>query len=180
MLRGVDLRPLTPGDVDAVLGLRLRNRQHFLTGEPLRGDEFFTEAAQRAALELLVQERAAGTREQFGVFVDGTLAGYVSLSQIFRGSFQSCYLGYAIDRDHTGRGLATAAIAGAVEHAWAIGLHRVQANVATTNHASMAALRKNAFRHEGTALRYLHIGGAWTDHEMFAKTVEEREATHPT
>ena len=175
MLRGVELRPLVPDDAEAVLAMRLRNREHFLTGEPARDDAFFTEAAQRQALEALALEREAGTRDHFGVFVeDGTLAGYVALSQIFRGGFQSCYLGYAIDRDHTGRGLATAAIAAALEHAWSIGLHRVQANVATTNHASMAVLRKNAFRHEGTALRYLHIGGAWTDHEMFAKTVEER------
>jgi [ribosomal protein S5]-alanine N-acetyltransferase len=173
MLTGVELRPLLPGDVDAVLAMRLRNRTHFLTGEPEREDEFFTEVAQRQALDALARDRLAGTREQFGVFVDGRLAGYVSLSQIFRGGFQNCYLGYAIDRDHTGRGLATAAIAAAVEHAWSLGLHRVQANVATTNHASMAALRKNGFRHEGTALRYLHIGGGWTDHEMFAKTVEE-------
>ena len=174
MLPPVELRPLVPDDADAVLAVRLHNREHFLSGEPLHADEFFTEPAQRRALEALAAERAAGTREQFGVFLDGTLVGWVSLSQIFRGAFQSCYLGYAIDRDHTGRGLATRAIAGAVEHAWDIGLHRVQANVVTTNHASMRVLRKNGFRHEGTALRYLHIGGAWTDHEMFAKTVEER------
>ena len=174
MLPHVELRPLTPADLDAVFALRLRNRTHFLTGEPERDDAFFTEAAPLRALEALEVERAAGTREQFGIFAHGTLVGVVSLSQIFRGAFQSCYLGYAVDRDHTGRGLATAAIAGAVEHAWSLGLHRVQANVATTNHASMAALRKNGFRHEGTALRYLYIGSAWTDHEMFAKTVEER------
>jgi ribosomal-protein-alanine N-acetyltransferase len=174
MLRAVDLRPLLPSDVGAVLDLRRRNREHFLTGEPLRGDDFYTEAAQRQALEALAREREAGTREQFGVFVDGRLAGYIALSQIFRGGFQNCYLGYAIDREHTRRGLATAAIGAAVDHAWSIGLHRVQANVATTNEPSMRALRRNDFRHEGTALRYLHIGGAWTDHEMFAKTVEDR------
>ena len=173
MLRAVKLRPLLPSDADAMLELRLRNRRHFLTGEPLHDDDFYTALSQRRVLEALAREREAGTREQFGVFLEGTLVGYVALSQIFRGAFQSCYLGYAIDREHTGRGLATQAIAGAVEHAWSIGLHRVQANVATTNHASMAALRKNRFRHEGTALRYLPIGGTWTDHEMFAKTVEE-------
>jgi [ribosomal protein S5]-alanine N-acetyltransferase len=173
MLRGVELRPLQPSDADAMLELRRRNRTHFLTGEPERDETWFTAETQRRALEALVSERDAGTREQFGVFVDRRLVGYASLSQIFRGAFQSCYLGYAIDHEFTGRGLATAAIGKTVEHAWGIGLHRVQANVATTNEPSMRALRRNGFRHEGTALRYLHIGGAWTDHEMFAKTAEE-------
>jgi ribosomal-protein-alanine N-acetyltransferase len=170
----VELRPLLPDDADLVLDMRRRNREHFLTGEPAREDEFFTLRAQQHQLHMLASERERGTREQFGIFVDGTLAGYVALGQIFRGAFQNAFLGYAIDRDHTGRGLASAAIGRAVEHAWAIGLHRVQANVATTNRASMRVLEKNGFRHEGTALRYLHIGGAWTDHEMFAKTAEER------
>jgi ribosomal-protein-alanine N-acetyltransferase len=173
MLAPVELRPLMPDDAEIVLELRRHNRRHFLTGEPEHDDRFFTLPVQRQQLELLAGERLAGTREQFGVFVDDALAGYVSLSQIFRGAFQNAYLGYAIDRDHVGRGLATQAIQLAVEHAWAIGLHRVQANVAPTNGASRRALEKNRFRHEGTALRYLHIGGAWTDHDMFAKTAEE-------
>jgi ribosomal-protein-alanine N-acetyltransferase len=169
----VDLRPLTTADADAVLRLRIANREHFLTGEPLREESWFTLRAQEEALAALEDERAAGTREQFGVVVDGTLAGYVSLSQIFRGAFQNAYLGYAIHREFNGRGIATAAVGGMVEHAWSLGLHRVQANVATTNRASRRVLEKNGFRHEGTALRYLHIGGSWTDHDMFAKTVEE-------
>jgi hypothetical protein len=28
--------------------------------------------------------------------------------------------------------------------------------------------------YEGLALRYLHIGGGWADHAMYAITVEER------
>lgn len=168
------LRPLDPSDAQAMLDLRLRNREHFLTGEPLRPDSWFTLDAQRRALEAAQQERAAGTRELFGVIEDDEVAGYVSLSQIFRGAFQSCYLGYAIDREHSGQGLGTAAVGAAVEHAWEIGLHRVQANVIPTNTGSRRVLEKNGFRHEGTALRYLHIGGRWADHDMFAKTVEER------
>lgn len=168
------LRPLDPSDAQAMLDLRLRNREHFLTGEPLRPDSWFTLDAQRRALEAAAQERAAGTRELFGVIEDDVVAGYVSLSQIFRGAFQSCYLGYAIDRERSGEGLGTAAVAAAVEHAWEIGLHRVQANVIPTNTGSRRVLEKNGFRHEGTALRYLHIGGRWADHDMFAKTVEER------
>ena len=169
----MELRPLTLEDADAMLELRIRNREHFLTGEPLRDDRFYTLDAQRAQLRGLEAERLAGTREQFAVLDDGALVGYVALGQIFRGSFQNAYLGYAISRDHTGRGLATAAVAAGVEEAWRAGLHRVQANVATTNHASQRVLEKNGFRHEGTALRYLHIGGAWTDHHLYARTVED-------
>ena len=173
MLAAVELRPLMPEDAEAMLALRLRNREHFLTGEPVREDAFFTLDAQRAQLRALASERVAGTREQFGVIEDGELVGYVSLSQIFRGSFLNAYLGYAIGRDHSGRGLGTLAVAAAVDEAWRLGLHRVQANVATTNRPSQRVMEKNRFRHEGTALRYLHIGGAWTDHHLYARTVEE-------
>ena len=173
----MDLRPLTTADADAVLALRAAHREHFLTGEPVRAESWFTLRSQREALAVLEDERATGTREQFGVFTDDReLVGYVSLSQIFRGAFLNAYLGYAIHRDHVGRGLATAAVAGMTEHAWRLGLHRVQANVATTNAASRRVLEKNGFRHEGTALRYLNIGGAWTDHHMFAKTADEGES----
>ena len=173
MLTGVELRPLILDDAQAMLDLRRRNREHFLTGEPIRDDRFFTLEAQRAQLRGLVAERAAGTREQFGVLEDGAIVGYVSLSQVVRGAFQNAFLGYAIGRDHSGRGIGTAAVGAAVQEAWRMRLHRVQANVATTNLASQRVMEKNAFRLEGTALRYLHIGGAWTDHHMYALTVEE-------
>jgi ribosomal-protein-alanine N-acetyltransferase len=169
----VELRPLHPTDAQAMLDLRVRNRRHFLSGEPIRGDRFFTLEGQEDELAALAVERAAGTREQFGIYVDGELGGFIALGQVFRGAFQNAMLGYAVDRRHNGRGVATEAVAAAVDYAWSIGLHRVQANVRTDNPASMRVLAKNRFRHEGTALRYLRIGGEWADHHMFARTVEE-------
>jgi [ribosomal protein S5]-alanine N-acetyltransferase len=168
------VRPLGPDDAAAMLELRLRNREHFLSGEPVHEPAFFTLERQRATLAAAEAERRMGTRVLLGVFDDGTLAGYVALSQIFRGAFQNAYLGYAIDHERTGRGLATAAVAEALEHAWSIDLHRVQANVVPGNAASRRVLEKNGFRYEGLALRYLHIGGGWADHAMYAITVEER------
>ena len=170
----MELRPLLPADAGLVLELRRRNREHFLTGEPVRDDRFYTLAGQREQLRALDAERAAGCREQFAIVTEaGELAGYLSLGNIVRGAFRNAYLGYAVGRDHGGRGLATAAVAAAVEAAWAMGLHRVQANIATTNVASQRVIAKNRFRREGTALRYLHLAGAWTDHHIYARTVEE-------
>ena len=174
MLRTMDLLALDRTHAPAMLDLRVRNREHFLTGEPVRPDRFFTLEGQREALAAAEDERAAGTREAFGIVEDDRLVGYVALSQIFRGSFQNAYLGYAIDRERSGRGLATAAVGAALAHAWDIGLHRVQANVLPENPASRRVLEKNRFRHEGTALRYLNVGGRWADHDLFAITVEER------
>ena len=170
----MDLLPLDRTHAPAMLDLRVRNREHFLTGEPVRPDRFFTLEGQREALATAEDERAAGTREAFAIVEDDTIVGYVALSQIFRGSFQNAYLGYAVDHEHGGRGVATRAVAAAVEHAWDLGLHRVQANVLPENAASRRVLEKNGFRHEGTALRYLDVGGRWADHELFAITVEER------
>ena len=173
------VRPLGPDDAPAMLELRVRNREHFLTGEPVREQAFFTLERQRATLAAAEAERRIGTRVLLGVFDDDTLAGYVALSQISRGAFQNAFLGYAIDGERTGRGLATAAVAAALEHAWELDLHRVQANVAPDNVASHRVLEKNGFRYEGLALRYLLIGGRWTDHAMYAITVEERPGADP-
>ena len=52
-------------------------------------------------------------------------------------------------------------------------LHRVQANVRTTNEASRRVLQKAGFRREGLALRYLELDGAWVDHDLFAITAED-------
>ena len=57
-----------------------------------------------------------------------------------------------------------------------LGLHRVQANIIPENAASLRVAEKLRMRREGMALRYLHIGGAWRDHIMFAITAEEHGA----
>ena len=169
----MELRPLTIADAAAMLDLRLRNREHFLTGEPAHGASFFSLDAQEAALAQVEDLRRVGTRETFAIVDEGELAGWIALSQIFRGSFQNAFLGYAVGRERSGRGLATAAVQATVAHAFAIGLHRVQANVVPSNAASLRVLAKNGFRREGLALRYLRVGHDWADHLMFAKTVED-------
>jgi ribosomal-protein-alanine N-acetyltransferase len=160
------VRPLTVGDAPALVALREANREHFAVAEPAREPSWFTVAEQEAWI--------AGEGVALGAFADDELAGYARLSQIFRGGFQNAFLGYAIGRRFTGRGLGTATVRGAVGHAFgALELHRVQANVRTDNPASRRVLEKAGFRHEGLALRYLHLAGAWRDHDTFAITAEE-------
>lgn len=161
------IRPLNADDAEAMLALRESNRDHFRRSEPIRPASWFTLAEQERWL-------AGGDDTILGAFVGGELAGFARISQITRGGFQNCYLGYAVGERFGGRGIATSLVRAAVDHALAeLGLHRVQANVRTTNEASKRVLVKAGFRREGLALRYLELDGAWVDHDLFAITAED-------
>lgn len=171
----VHLTPLVTGDAEEVTAALVRNRDFLQPFEPLRRDSDFTVAGQRAALRNLEEARAAGTTYAFAIrSAPGKLAGGITLSQVFRKSFQSCYLGYWVAEEHNGRGYATAAVVLVVDHAFReLGLHRVQANVMPKNPRSARVLEKAGFRKEGRALRYLRIAGVWEDHDMYAITSED-------
>lgn len=118
--------------------------------------------------------RDAGLAYAFCIRAGGAIVGRMTLSQVFRRAFQNCYLGYFVGEEHNGRGHATAAVRLAVGYAFGeLGLHRVQANVMTSNPRSARVLEKAGFRREGLALRYLEIAGRWEDHDMYAVTVED-------
>jgi [ribosomal protein S5]-alanine N-acetyltransferase len=91
--------------------------------------------------------------------------GDISFSEIIRGPFQSCFLGYKIDGEFNGKGSATEMIKRAVEHVLLKGkLHRIEANVMPSNAPSIRVLEKCGFHREGFAEKYLCIDGRWEDH----------------
>lgn len=94
----------------------------------------------------------------------------VHLSQISRGVFLSCFLGYHMDQDFLRKGYMTEAVAAVVDYAFGpLGLHRVEANVMPRNLPSLSLLRKLGFEEEGLARDYLKICGQWEDHLHMAK-----------
>lgn len=106
------------------------------------------------------------------------LVGIFTLSEVVRGVFQNAYGGWRVGAEFVGQGLATEAVRGLLDIAFAeppvgLGLHRVQANVIPSNEPSLRVAEKAGFRREGLALRYVQIDGKWQDHVMFARTVEE-------
>jgi ribosomal-protein-alanine N-acetyltransferase len=105
---------------------------------------------------------------------DGVILGAANLSQIFRGNFRSCYLGYHIAAAFAGRGYMREALPLVLRHAFrTLELHRVEANVQPGNTASRALVRSVGFRLEGYSPRYLKVNGRWRDHERWAILREE-------
>ena len=166
----ITLRALEASEAAELLELRVRNRHHFASTEPLRDDGWFTVERQAGELETEAAARAAGRQLSFGVFLHDRLVGRVALTSIVRGAFLNAYLGYGIDHGHAGRGIATEAVGQVVAIAWDHGLHRVQAAVSLDNAGSKRVLEKVGFRCEGLALRYLRLAGQWTDQELWAVT----------
>ncbi|MGH6609979.1 MAG: GNAT family N-acetyltransferase, partial [Burkholderiaceae bacterium] len=95
--------------------------------------------------------------------------GRINYTQIARGPFQSCVLGYALDAEYQGRGLMRESLEATIAHTFdVLRLHRIQANYMPSNIRSGRLLRKLGFKREGVALSYLYIDGAWRDHVVTA------------
>ncbi len=149
------------------------NEEHLARWEPPRPEGYFTETYWRRRIEKNFDEFVRGESLRLAVFrrgdPDGPVLGRVNFGQFVRGGFQSCFLGYSLDRRCVGRGLMSEALAAAIPFVFdELELHRIQANYVPTNERSGRVLRRLGFVVEGYARDYLFIGGAWRDHVLTA------------
>ncbi|MGW7074783.1 GNAT family N-acetyltransferase [Streptomyces sp. NPDC054866] len=171
----VVMRPATLEDADGLARACLHSRAHLEPWEPIRPEEYFTPRGQAARLRGQLEEARAGRAAPWVLDREGEIVGSLTLSAITLGPFRSGILGYWIDVDHVGRGLATAAVTRACESAdTELGLHRVEANTLLDNVPSQRVLTKCGFEEFGVAPEYLHIHGAWRDHRLFQRILNDR------
>ncbi|MBT0566614.1 GNAT family N-acetyltransferase [Williamsia sp. CHRR-6] len=171
-LRGVRLR-----DARTWSALRIKNQNTLIPWEPTGHGDWRARhhpSAWPSLHSVLRREATAGTMLPLVIEVNGTFAGQLTIGNIQRGALRNAWIGYWVDADMTGRGVATAAVALAVDHCFGpVGLHRLEATVQPANAASKAVLRKVGFRQEGLLERYMDIDSGWRDHLLFALTTEE-------
>ena len=92
-------RLLTIDDVPAVAELYRVNRDFLAPWEPIRPDDYYTVAGQRAAVQGALLRNAEGTAHPRVIVNEaGAVAGRINLSDIVRGPFQSANLGYWVGR----------------------------------------------------------------------------------
>lgn len=162
------MRILRPNDAFALAAAYVRNREHLASWEPVRPEEFYTEAWQSTDIANRLVANGAGEAYPLGLFAGDSLVGRFNLAGIVRGPFQSAGLGYWVDSEYTGRGLASSAVKVIVEKARdELGLHRIEASTLLHNGGSQRVLLNAGFRQIGMAPRYLQIAGKWQDHNLY-------------
>lgn len=154
-----------------------RENSKFL--EPFQGPFYETEFSVdfwQTSLERRRQNFLSDKGYNFGIFwrdagLQGPLLGYCNFSEIVRGLFQACYLGYALAENAQGKGIMSEALAGTINYMWTtVKLHRIMANYMPHNKRSETVLQRLGFAVEGSAKNYLFINGQWRDHVLTSLT----------
>ena len=110
-----------------------RNREFFEAWNPAVDETFYTLAAQEERLRLASELRSQDRVVRLWLFKREDRAferviGDLAFSNIVRGAFQSCHLGYKIDGAERDRGLMTEALGRAIRFAFEdLKLHRIEA-----------------------------------------------------
>lgn len=173
----VRLRPVRLRDATVWSRTRLADRAHLEPWEPSTELDWSVRHAVSqwpAVCSGLRSEARKGRMLPFVIEVDGEFSGQLTIGNVTHGALRSAWIGYWVATTATGGGVATAALALGMDHAFGpVKLHRLEATVRPENAASRAVLAKVGFREEGLLQRYLEVDGAWRDHLLVAITVEE-------
>ncbi len=172
----IALRPLHVDDEEEWHEVRRQNEGFVKPWEPTMppGADVRAPVTFRQFVRELDAEARAGRMLPWVIDVGGHIVGQVHIFGIVRGGEQSAAAGYWLAKEWTGRGLATRALALAIDYCLGpCGLHRIEVNIRVDNVASLAVAHRLGLRDEGVRLRFLHIAGQWRDHRSFAVTTED-------
>lgn len=158
----------------AMLDFVTRNRTHLQPWNPPEPEGMYGLPHWQGAVEKSAAAFAAGSAVRFWISPydqPDTIIGSIGFSQIARGPFCACVMGYQIDRESEGKGLMSEALRAAIRYMFVEqGLHRIGANYRPENVRSGRLLAKLGFRIEGYARNYLFIDGDWRDHILTSVT----------
>ena len=154
--------------VPAMLDFVTRNREHLKPWNPPEPEGLYTLTYWHDVVAKTAAAFDAKSAIRFWITPHehpDRVVGSIGYSQIARGCFCSCVLGYQIDREYQGRGLMSEALRTTNRFMFdEQKLHRIAANYRPENVRSGRLLAKLGFRIEGFARDYLFIDGVWRDH----------------
>jgi ribosomal-protein-serine acetyltransferase len=168
---GLELVAATPELASSYYALIQRNLERLARWEPWAGEPQ-TLSGVRVYLAWQAQGLSAGTLVPLVMMLDGNVVG--SCSARIDQTDQVAEIGYWIDGEQEGTGIASAAVDALVTHLFRRGdIGRVQARTAAANARSRAMLERLGFEFEGVLRSSQRLGGRRVDMAMYARIVAD-------
>jgi len=149
------------------------NREFLRPWEPVRDDSHCYPSGWQARLGLITEMQKQGSAYYF-ILLDPDeheVLGVANYSNVLRGAFHACYLGYSLGEKWQGQGLMFEALQSTLRYMQRQErMHRIMANYMPHNKRSGDLLARLGFEREGYAKDYLMINGKWQDHVLTALT----------
>lgn len=155
------------------------NRSYLTPWEPIRDQSYFQPSGWQTRLSIMTEQQRQGSAYYF-ILTDSTeqeVMGVANFSNVVRGCFYACYLGYSLGEKWQGQGLMQEGLQATIRYMQRQHkIHRIMANYMPRNERSGNLLTRLGFEKEGYARQYLLINGTWEDHVLTALTWQEGSA----
>lgn len=175
------IRHAQSSDIPAILSYYKNNRAHLAPFEPLKPSSFYT----KKYWENEIYQRLIDTQEEKAIklfiFLRKSrtpLIGTLNFSNLTRGVFQNCTVGYSLGERYQGQGYMNEALKTGLRYVFTdLKFHRVGANYMPHNQRSGRLLKRIGFTVNGFAPDYLYIAGQWQDHILtsFVNTTAQND-----
>lgn len=160
---------LEPPDYALLRTYYRENKDHLAPWEPARDESYYNAASMRDLVAERYRQYEGKAALHLCAIDDGRMVAECNFTNIVRGPFQACTLGFSVAKAREGEGLMTRVVERGVEIMFSeYGLHRIEANYMPRNVRSPRVLERCGFVREGFARAYLKIAGQWEDHVLTA------------
>lgn len=176
----IELRIATESDAATLFQLVEENREHLRAWLPwLDETTSIQDEIEFIHGQLIRHQKTDGSL--FLIWYQGrTIVGTLSVNQVDHGN-QTGWIGYWLDRGHTGKGIMTRAVGAIVDVLLvSCGFNRVVIEIGVGNSASMAIPLRLGFREEGKSIERQWMYDRWVDSLQFAITAREWPPNHLT
>lgn len=178
------LRVLDETYAKPVLDFYQRNRDIFHPYEPLVSENFYTLAYQEAALkaEFTLFLRASSLRYYlFDITDQTTIIGTICLYHILSTPYNSCKLGYRLDKQAQKSGYAYEALSYLLPYFFKeYKLRRIEAEIMPENKDSLLLIERLGFSYEGISRSCCEIAGERKDHFRYSLISSDLMPYSPT
>jgi len=167
----LSLNVLNPARAGIVLDFYTKNQFFLEPHEPERGKLFYTFEYQRSNLSCEYNAFIKQTYIRYWIFLNKhpeKVIGTVCFSNILKGVFSSCMIGYKLDEEYCGKGYMQEALSRLIPIICKeLPLHRIEAMVMPENQPSINLLTRLHFIKEGYLHSFAKINGVWEDHILY-------------